>query len=904
MSSTSSADVADVADGPAACVIEGEPGIGKTTLWAASVAVAQGISLSVLSARPAGGEVQLAFAVLGDLLADVLNETLPALPGPQRRALEIALLLEEGRGPAPDRHAVAVALLGVLRLVAQSSPVLVAVDDVQWVDASSAAVLEFAFRRLRGEPIRFLGAVRVEAGEDARVELAAAFAEERRIRLGSLTVGATHRLVRERLGIALPRPLLLRVHETSGGNPFYALELARALRRVDRSPEAGARLPVTAPLQELVRARLGALPPPAQEALLVIASLATPTVSVVEAALPRARPRLAAAAAAGVLQLEDDFVAFSHPLLASAVYSGAAPERRRRVHRQLAGVVRDAEERARHLALAAPDRDAGVAAALDHAALAASRRGASDAAADLYELAAARTPTCATRDLRRRRGAAADAHATSGAISRATAILQALLDELPAGDERAEILLRLARVGSDLPIVIELADRARREATDDRVLASAHLFLAMAWPDRGIDHALAHGRLALEHADRVDDRELATTILTKLAHWELWAGETTPGLIERALASKVRGDGLRGYFDPRMPLALRRMYQGRLAEARTLFDDLLDEAQQDGDEVAAIAARGRLADVALRAGEWERAAAHAAAVYEHVEQIGLEYDDGIGVYWRALVDAHLGVVDRARAAATLSQELADRAGTANTRVLALGVLGFLDLSLGDARAARERLTPTLEWLTSKHLALATHPMAPYAIESIVAAGDIDGARALIRQFDDEAHALESPWAIAIAARCRGLAAAGDGDLAAGVEALEHALALSARQPWPFERARTLLALGRTQRRAKRKRAARESLEAARDAFATVGASLWAGQARRELQAIGGRSPSGSELTAAEERVAVLVARGRTNREVAAALYPAERTVEGHLTRIYTKLGVHSRAELAHRLAAR
>ena len=893
--------VAEVADGPAACLIEGEPGIGKTTLWAASVAAAHAVSLPVLSARPAGGEVQLAFAALGDLFADYVEEALPSLPTPQRHALEVALLLEDRRGTAPDLRAVAVAVLGVLRLLARSSPVVVAVDDVQWIDTSTAVVLEFAFRRLRVEPIRFLGAIRVEAGEDARVQLAAAFPEDRRMRLGSLSVGATHRLVRERLGVALPRPLLLRVHAASGGNPFYALEIARALQRADGSPEAGTGLPLTAPLQDLVQARLVVLPRAVQETLLVVASLAAPSVSVVESAFPRARSRLAAAAAAGVLRLEDDFVAFSHPLLASAVYFSASPERRRRVHRQLAAVVRDEEERARHLALAATDRDAVVAAALDRAAVGAARRGASDAAADLYELAAARTPRDVPEDLRRRRCAAADMHAASGAIGRATAILEALLVELPPGDERAEILLRLARLARDLPSLLDLADRARREATRDRVLASAHLALAMAWPDRGIDHALMHGRLALEYADRADDRALVTAILTRLANWELWAGETTPGLVERALASKVRNDGLRGERDPRFPSALRHMYQGRLVEARTLLDELLDEARQDGDEIEANAARGRLVDVELRAGDWERAAAQAAAVYEQVEQIGLEYDNGMGVYWRALVDAHLGVVDRARSDATLAAELAVRAGSENVRVLALGVSGFLDLSLEDAGAAREQLRPTIEWLTSKNLALATHPMAAYAIEALIGGGDVEGAHVLIAQFDDEAHALESPWAVAIAARCRGLAAS---DLAVAMQALEHAVGLTAGQPWPFERARTLLALGRAQRRARRKRAARESLEAARGSFAAVGAVLWVAQAQRELQAIGGRSPSGSELTAAEERVAVLVVRGATNREVAAALHLAERTVEGHLTRIYAKLGVHSRTELAHRLAAR
>jgi predicted ATPase len=182
--------LADTAEGPLALLLEGEPGIGKTTLWAAAVADARERSYRVLACRPAGAEVQLSFAALSDLLEDVLEETLPELPTPQRRALEVALLLEEARGPPPDQRAIALAFLGVLRLLARSGPILIAVDDTQWLDKPTAAVLAFALRRLGSEPIALLAAVRREEGRVALLELERAVPEERlrRLAVGSVSV--------------------------------------------------------------------------------------------------------------------------------------------------------------------------------------------------------------------------------------------------------------------------------------------------------------------------------------------------------------------------------------------------------------------------------------------------------------------------------------------------------------------------------------------------------------------------------------------------------------------------------------------------------------------------------------------------------------------------------------------
>ena len=243
----------DRADGGvSALVFEGDAGIGKSTLWLAGVEAARERGFRVLSSRPAEAESGLAHSGLGDLFEDVLEQVLPELPAPRRRALEIALLLEEGAEPPADPRALAVAVRTTLEALAEDGPVVVAIDDVQWLDASSGSALAFALRRLEAD-VRLLLTRRVAEGVPAS-ELEKAIDADRieRLYVGPLSVGAAHQLLRQRLGRTFARPTLLRLHEASGGNPFYALELARALPP-DVDPTQP--LPVPETLEELLRAR-------------------------------------------------------------------------------------------------------------------------------------------------------------------------------------------------------------------------------------------------------------------------------------------------------------------------------------------------------------------------------------------------------------------------------------------------------------------------------------------------------------------------------------------------------------------------------------------------------------------------------------------------------------------------
>jgi DNA-binding NarL/FixJ family response regulator len=286
----------------------------------------------------------------------------------------------------------------------------------------------------------------------------------------------------------------------------------------------------------------------------------------------------------------------------------------------------------------------------------------------------------------------------------------------------------------------------------------------------------------------------------------------------------------------------------------------------------------------------------------------VELAEHTGVNWheslhaRAVLDAHRGRVDRALPAARELVADAEDGRSLLYLVRSLSVLGFIELSRGDlnaARAALERAADAAAALGIGEPGLLR--CVPDCAETLAALGDPDRAERLIDRYDAQAEKLGREWARATADRCRGLVSAARGDLAEAIVVLERAAAGHRRSPMPFELGRTLLALGTAQRRARRRRAARESLTEALGIFDDLGAPLWGDRTRAELSRIGGRTPAGERLTPTEARIAALVADGMTNREAAAELVVAVHTIEAALTRVYVKLGVRSRTELARKL---
>jgi DNA-binding CsgD family transcriptional regulator len=903
--------LANLAAGPRALLLEGEAGIGKTALWQAGLAGARARGQRTLACRPAGAEVKLSFAALGDLLAGALQEALPALPAPQRHALEAALLLAEPEGEPPDQRAIGLALLNALRTLSSARPVLVAVDDAQWLDQPSAAALAFALRRLAAEPVGVLATVRLDSGEPAPVALDPWLPAER-LRVGPLTLAAVHELLRTRLGVTPSRPTLVRLYQAAGGNPFFALELGRALLEQGREPALDEPLPVPAGLRALVRARLARLPAPARGSLLAVAALSRPTVALAAAAAgrgERGRADLERAARAGVVAYEGDRVGFAHPLFASTVYAEAPLSQRRRLHRRLAELVTDREERARHLALAADGPDGEVAAALDEAAAHANLRGAPGAAAALCEQARALTPGDGSAELRRRSAEAAGYHLLAGNTSRARALLEEAIGSVGPGTERARLLLRLGQVHyheDSWATAHDVLARALAEAGDDpSPRCEVQQGLAFARHVRGdIPAAAACAQVAVELAERAADPRLLSESLVLVSLYEFFLGHgIRRDLMERAAALEESAAAGRP-----APLLSRGMvwasmlkWADQFQAARAGFEELHRQLVERGDEGSLAFLLSNMSELECWAGNLDLAARYAAEGERLAALSGQGTMVGANLYARALVEAHRGLVEEARAAAEQALAHAKASGNATVTLMSLSALGFLEVSLGRPAAAHAWLGPIAEGLAAVGVGEpGVLRFVPDEVEALVGLGELERAGALVDALEERGRALDRAWALATGARSRALLLAAAGDLAGAHAALERALEAHQRLPQPFERGRTLLALGTVQRRSGEKRAARETLEGALRTFERLGARLWAERARGELRRIGGRAASSGQLSETEERIVALVCAGRTNEQVARELSLSAKTVAWNLSKVYRKLGVRSRTELAAR----
>jgi len=871
----------------------GEAGIGKTAVWQAGLDEARRRGLIVLTAAPAEAEAQLSFAALGDLLNEVLPDALEGLAPPRRHALEVALQIAQADTEAPERFAVGLACLDVLTALGQ--PVLVAIDDAQWIDASTAAVLGFALRRAHG--VRTLLTWRAEQpAPDALSALAS-----RRVDVGPLSVGAIQRLLAMQLDVRLPRARLRGVHERSHGNPLYALELARALSAGTWLPGAGGFEPPL-DLAGLVRARLDGLPRETRELLLHAAVASRPTISLLRATPAALQP----AADAGLIRLDGELVRFGHPLYASVCYRAADAAAQRDAHTRLAGAVADLEERARHLALAAAGPDESVAADLDAAARNARARGAPDTAAELAELAW-RLTTDPPALLRRATQAAAYL-LEAGDTKLAQQTLETAIAASPPGPERARALLALGEVlyeAAGSAAAVPVARQALDEAGDDAgVRAAAHTALA-GHSDLPVDEKFEHSQAALAMLDSpgTEPRTLAVALrMSAVLQFHLGRGLPDEPL-ERAHAIEET-------LPARPPVAWRAhtikgeclKYLDRFDEAEHLLARAQQLAEDEADESSLAEIFGHRAELALWLGCWDDAERFADAAIDAAHRTQQHGRLHIATDFRALVRAHRGDAAGARADADAAIGAAQLAEDRWAESLTHWTLGFLALSEGDPAAATTHLAAAdaLRW---GHVLTETRQwryLGDY-VEAFVATGDLEQARSRLARLEEWAERIETTWAAALAARARALLREAEGDGAGATAGLEEALAAFESLPVPFEQARTRLLLGRVHRRARRKRDARAELDAALAAFEQLGAPLWAAQAQQELARIGGRSPSRDVLTASERRVAELVAAGHANKEIAAMLVVSPRTVEAHLTRAYGKLGVRSRTELARKL---
>jgi DNA-binding CsgD family transcriptional regulator len=902
-----------VPDGPVGLLIEGEAGIGKTTLWKQAAAAARERSYQVLVSRPVESDTQLAFSALGDLLEDVGAEHLSGLPGPQRRALEVALLRREAEGPAPHPRAVSLGLLGVFRSLAEASPVVLAVDDVQWLDRPSASALEFVARRLQEEPIGLLVAQRGEARSDLPLDLERALPEDRfeRLPVGPLAVEALDRLLRARLEAQFHRPVLVQLHTASGGNPFFALEIARSVLQRDVPLTPGRPLPVPDNLRALVSERLAGLSLSARDVALVVSVLPRATVDLIKAAAggQGSITDLEHAVDAGVLEVDGDRVRFAHPLLASVLYGNATAAERRKLHARLAAILDDPEERAGHLALAAEAPDPAVATELEEAAQRARARGAPDGAATLWEEARRFTPGDLATEAHRRGIEAAECHFEAGETERARTLLEEIVATAPRGRDRAGALTLLAWVGAlreGFHVGEELFEAALAEVGDDLRL-QIETERGLAWCAHSTGNVAvgeARARHALELAEKLGEPGVLASALADMALHETVRGHgITFSTIERALSLEIELGWRPILGNPAWIHGMLLQWAGKLDDSRAALDTLLRSALASGDEHSVSQIMSQLARTECLAGNWEQAARYAEESHETMAQTGQEEERPYILAIGALVSAHLGLVEATRSATDEGLPLALRLGVLPAYFDLLAIRGFLELSLGSAAEAHRFLGPLPQAVREAGFGEpALFRFHGDAIETLLALGRTEEATALLAELEEQGTTLQRVWALTIASRCRALLSAAAGEIERAYDELDRAFELHEQLGEPFEQARTVLVLGTIQRRARRKRPARESLERALAEFETLGAALWSEKARAELARISGRAPAPGTLTPTEERVAALIAAGNTYREVADALFLSPKTVQWNLSKIYRKLGIRSRGELAARLA--
>jgi DNA-binding CsgD family transcriptional regulator len=871
-------------------VLRGDAGVGKTALLDEMVTAAR--DFLVLRVTGVAAEADLPFAALDALLRPILD-LLDTVPPAQARALRAALGLDETKPIGLAAYAGALSLLSAA--ASERGPVLVAVDDAHWLDQLSAQALTFAARRIAGEGIALIFATRSEG--DAGF-IATGLDE---LTVQTLPTDDAVQLLRDRWGAALGPGVARRLATDTGGNPLALLEVATLLSDGQRTglDPVGDALPVTESIERSVRLSLSTLPAETREALLLAAASGLPSI--------RPSPGMEPAEEVGLIRIHDGDARFRHPLVGTAIYALASPAERRQAHRTLATRstgTDGADRRAWHLAAAAEWPD--------------------EAAAEALEAAAAR------------------AEGRSGFGAQAQALLRAA--ELTADDEvRARRLLAAATAGywaGDSALAVRLAELALSLATETVLHAAVlHRLAVIAdfdgrWRDRVISsETLEHEAAVVAPLDTPRAIGLLGVILQRrfqaletreaLDLAERRLGMAEPSGTERHLRSLqdlARATGLRGeaarctalcdeILDREASsgslgfatnIAEPLMWLERYDVCRSLLTASAGEARAHGNVVRLTFEMTNLALLDSRTGSFVRALAGASEAAELATETGNDYLLACNLAVLTRLTALRGDDPTARKHARRATEIADRLSDALIAAEVRMAQAEAALAIGNAADAVALLEPLRDLAERNEVAEpGVMPFAPDLIEAYVRTGRPSDAELELDRLEGAARAVGRRWALAAAARCRGL-------LADPTDIDHHfatALTLGGNAGWsPFQMARTQLLYGERLRRSRRRVDARAQLRAAIEMFDRLGAVHWSERARAELEASGetipGRNPTVPEkLTPQELQIALQVAGGKSNRETAEALFLSPKTVEFHLTRVYRKLDVNSRAEL-------
>jgi DNA-binding CsgD family transcriptional regulator len=879
----------------ATLALVGEPGIGKTALL--GYAAAQAAGMQLLRARGIESEAQIPFGSLLELIRPALV-MLERIPAPQAAALEGALALRPGT--AHDRFAVGAATLSLLAAYAEQAPVAVLVDDAHWLDGSSAQALLFAFRRLLADQIAVFIAVR--QGEPSLLD----GADLPTLPLAGLSSDEAAMLVR-----GLAPEAAVRLHRATAGNPLALLELAADAQDLALAPE-GAPVLVSSRISGAFLRRAGLLDQAARRALVLAATSDTgelPTLDRAAARLGIDMSALAGAEGLGLVTLRAGSVEFRHPLARSAVYADAPVSERRDAHRALAAALpdRDVDRRAWHLAAAAAGTDETASAALEQAGVRGCDRSAYATATTAFERAARLTADAGRRARLLRE--AADAGWLAGFTDRAVALL---------GEARA--------AAGDPATLVEIDELEGRIATRCGPVMRGHAILTAAAeradPERAVamlaDAAYACGYAGnpaemLSAAERARERLPARAsararFLVAMTAGMAWilGGDAAAGAeeIQQAVALAESAPDLREDLQLIPWLALGPLFLRQTGRGRPLLEHALRSARSR----AAVGALPFVLNLIARDQAATDRWAAAAAIYQ--EAIGLARECGqqteltFGLAGLALLQARRGRERECRDCAAEALGLARELGMGLFDIWATAALGELELGLGDAARAAGHFEHQDELLRGHGITDSDLSPAAELADAYARLGRGEEARRAAEPFMISASAKGQPWSLARALRSQGLVAA-DGEFSS---LFEEAIRLHEQTPDVFEAARTRLAYGERLRRARNRVLARDQLRAAADTFERLDARPWAERARGELAATGEtrrrQDPSTiEELTPQELQIALLLTAGRTTREAAAALFLSPKTVEYHLRHVYQKLGVNSRDQLGHALAA-
>jgi DNA-binding CsgD family transcriptional regulator len=877
----------------AVLALVGEPGIGKTSLLAYAAENSGGLRL--LRARGVESEANVPFAGLFELLRPALG-LLSGIPRARAATLESALALHPG--VAGERFAVGAATLSLLAAYAEESPALMLIDDVHLLDASTAEALRFALRRLVAEPLGALLAVR--EGEPSLID---------GTDLPVLHIGGLDETSSGQLLGAVGSDAAERLFRATAGNPLALLELSRESSSLAIAAIA-APIPVSAKVSRAFLQRAEALDEQERRLLVLAATSDTedvPTLERAAASMSLDLRGLSAAEEAGLVTLGPGRVQFRHPLARAAIYAAASPEDRRNAHRAVALALpdRDADRRAWHLAEAAVGTSDTASSALAQAGVRARERSAYAVADAAFERAARLAGEPARRG--QLLASAADCAWLAGSADRAISLLTEARDLVVETERiveierlRGHIAVRRGPVMEGHAILVAAAER----------VASTNPELAVSLLAEAVEACFYSGDVAtMERTARraMDllpaEASTRTRFLAATAYGMtlVLAGDPRGGIdsLRTAVRLAENDKALRG--DPRLlswlvmgPLWLRETGSGR-----TMIEEAIETARSQAALGILPWLLSRVARDHAASDDW------ASGAVEYDESVRLARESGqrselasalAGLAW---LEARQGLDAECRAHAAEATSLCAALGINLLGIWAIRALGELELGLGRPATAIVHFEDCERRIAE--LGIMDIDLSPAAelVDAYLRVGRSADAVRASESLDRESLRKGQPWALARAARCRGLIAADDGF----AECFQEALTLHTRTPDAFELGLTHLAFGARLRRGRQRKRAREELRAALEIFDRLGAAPWSERTRTELLATGETprsrgNPALDTLTRQEFHIAQVLISGKTIREAAAALFLSPKTVEYHLRNVYSKLGVNSRTDLA------